>query len=142
MIPRGIPLNQAGVFTSMSVLFCGEKGVQTLLLWQFITVVVSGVLFTLKDNSWSVSAITGGLAVWLPNLFFMVSASRLSKKQKVTGRIAWSFALAEGLKLIVTISLLLVALRVFGAGLIPIVLTWLSLLVVQILASVVINNRG
>jgi len=46
------------------------------------------------------------------------------------------------LKVLATILLLVVALAVFGAAFTPLGLTWLSVLIVQIVAPAVINNKG
>ncbi len=56
------------------------------------------------------------------------------------GRVAWSFAIGEGLKVVITIVLLIVALGVFKAEFIPLGLTYLAVLVVQIVAPAVINS--
>ena len=56
------------------------------------------------------------------------------------GRVARSFAIGEGLKVVITIVLLIVALGVFKAEFIPLGLTYLAVLVVQIVAPAVINS--
>jgi len=118
------------------------KFARTVLLIQLVTFVVIGLLFMLKDVTWGVSALAGGLAAWLPNVFFMFLAWRLQAQTPAKGRVAWSFALGEVLKVFATVLLLIVALGVFGAVFLPLGLTWLSVLVVQILAPAVINNKG
>ncbi|WP_437614725.1 F0F1 ATP synthase subunit I [Erwinia sp. V71] len=126
----------------MSVSLYSMKFARTVLLIQLVTFVVIGLLFMLKDVSWGVSALAGGLAAWLPNVFFMFLAWRLQAQTPAKGRVAWSFALGEVLKVFATVLLLMVALGVFGAVFLPLGLTWLSVLVVQILAPAVINNKG
>ncbi len=126
----------------MSVSLYSMKFARTVLLIQLVTFVVIGLLFMLKDVSWGVSALAGGLAAWLPNVFFMFLAWRLQAQTPAKGRVAWSFALGEVLKVFATVLLLIVALGVFGAVFLPLGLTWLSVLVVQILAPAVINNKG
>ncbi|WP_339390372.1 ATP synthase subunit I, partial [Yersinia frederiksenii] len=56
------------------------------------------------------------------------------------GRVAWSFAIGEGLKVIMTIILLIVALGLFKAAFAPLGLTYLSVLIVQILAPAVMSG--
>ena len=126
----------------MSVSLYSVKFARTVLLIQLVTFVVIGLLFTLKDITWGASAIAGGLAAWLPNVLFMILAWRLQAQSPAKGRVAWSFVIGEVLKVFATIILIIVALGVFGAVFMPLGLTWLSVLVVQILAPAVINNKG
>ncbi|MDE1188791.1 MAG: F0F1 ATP synthase subunit I [Pantoea sp.] len=126
----------------MSVSLYSVKLARTVLLFQLVTFVVIGALFALKDAIWGVSAIAGGLAAWLPNVLFMFLAWRLQGQTPAKGRVAWSFAFGEVLKVFATIIFLIVALGVFGAVFWPVAITWLSVLVVQIVAPAVINNKG
>ncbi|ERK17005.1 MAG: F0F1 ATP synthase subunit I [Pantoea sp.] len=126
----------------MSVSLYSVKLARTVLLIQLVTFVVIGALFTLKDVIWGASAIAGGVAAWLPNVLFMFLAWRLQGQTPAKGRVAWSFAFGEVLKVFATIIFLIVALGVFGAVFWPLAITWLSVLVVQIVAPAVINNKG
>ncbi|WP_158782466.1 F0F1 ATP synthase subunit I [Pantoea sp. BAV 3049] len=126
----------------MSVSLYRVKFARTMLLLQLVTFVVIGALFALKDLTWGMSAFSGGLAAWLPNVLFMIFAWRHQAGDPVKGRVAWSFALGEVLKVLATILLLIVALAVFKAVFMPLGLTWLSVLIVQIVAPAVINNKG
>jgi len=118
------------------------KFARTVLLLQLVIFVIIGALFALKELTWGLSALAGGLAAWLPNVLFMIFAWRHQAGDPVKGRVAWSFALGEVLKVLATILLLVVALAVFGAAFTPLGLTWLSVLIVQIVAPAVINNKG
>lgn len=126
----------------MSVSLYSVKFARTMLMLQLVTFVLVGALFALKDLTWGMSAIMGGLAAWLPNMLFMIFAWRHQAGHEVTGRLAWTFALGEALKVIVTVLMLIVALGVFKAVFMPLVLAWLSVLIVQIVAPTVINNKG
>lgn len=126
----------------MSVSLYRVKFARTVLLLQLVTFVVIGALFALKELNWGLSALVGGLAAWLPNVLFMIFAWRHRAGHEVTGRLAWTFALGEVLKVVVTVLVLIVALGVFKAAFMPLILTWLSVLVVQIIAPAVINNKG
>ncbi|ADU71263.1 F0F1 ATP synthase subunit I [Pantoea sp. At-9b] len=126
----------------MSVSLYSVKLARTVLLIQLVTFVVIGALFSLKDVIWGASAIAGGVAAWLPNVLFMFLAWRLQGQTPAKGRVAWSFAFGEVLKVFATIIFLIVALGVFGAVFWPLAITWLSVLVVQIVAPAVINNKG
>ncbi|NHW59781.1 F0F1 ATP synthase subunit I, partial [Escherichia coli] len=55
-------------------------------------------------------------------------------------RINWLFAFSEGLKVILSIALLIVALGVFKAAFAPLVMTYLAVLVMQVVAPAVING--
>jgi len=118
------------------------KFARTVLLIQLVTFVLIGALFALYDLAWGVSALFGGLAAWLPNVLFMIFAWRHQAGHEVTGRLAWTFAFGEALKVVVTILMLIVALGVFKAVFTPLGLAWLSVLIVQIVAPAVINNKG
>ncbi|WP_034918228.1 F0F1 ATP synthase subunit I [Erwinia sp. 9145] len=126
----------------MSVSLYRVKFARTVLLIQLVTFVVIGALFALYDLTWGLSALAGGLAAWLPNIVFMNFAWRHQAGEPVKGRMAWSFALGEVLKVLTTILLLIVALAVFGAVFKPLGLAWLSVVIVQIVAPTVINNKG
>ncbi|EOC1343337.1 F0F1 ATP synthase subunit I [Cronobacter dublinensis] len=126
----------------MSASLMSKKVARKLLLIQFIAVLAAGVLFCLKDPFWGLSAICGGLAVWLPNVLFMNFAWRHQAHTPAKGRVAWSFALGEAFKVVATFTLLVVALACLKAVFLPLIVTWVSVLVVQILAPAVINNKG
>ncbi|WP_300001117.1 F0F1 ATP synthase subunit I [uncultured Cedecea sp.] len=113
-----------------------------LLSLQFVVMLALGLLFCFKDPAWGASAIAGGMAVWLPNALFAFFAWRHQVHTPAKGRIAWSFALGEVVKMLVTFIILVLALAYFKAVLLPLIVTWVSVLVVQILAPAVINNKG
>ncbi len=89
-----------------------------------------------------VSAISGGLAVFLPNVLFMIFAWRHQAHTPAKGRVAWTFAFGEAFKVLAMLVLLVVALAVLKAVFLPLIVTWVLVLVVQILAPAVINNKG
>ena len=111
-----------------------------LLLTQFLAVIASGLLFSLKDPFWGISALCGGLAVLLPNVLFMIFAWRHQAHTPAKGRVAWTFAFGEAFKVLAMLVLLVVA--VLKAVFMPLIVTWVLVLVVQILAPAVINNKG
>ncbi|MEK0168433.1 MULTISPECIES: F0F1 ATP synthase subunit I [Enterobacteriaceae] len=126
----------------MSLSLLSRNVARKLLFIQFLAVIVSGLLFSLKDPFWGVSALCGGLAVVLPNMLFMIFAWRHQAHTPAKGRMAWSFAFGEAFKVLATFVLLMVALAVLKAVFLPLIVTWVSVLVVQILAPAVINNKG
>lgn len=126
----------------MSVSLYSVKFARKVLVIQLVTFVILGALFALKDITWGASSLAGGMAAWLPNVLFMFLAWRLQGQSPASGRVAWSFALGEIAKVITTIALLIVALGMFRAAFWPLGITWLSVLVVQMLAPAVINNKG
>ncbi len=67
----------------MSVSLVSRNVARKLLLVQLLVVIASGLLFSLKDPFWGVSAISGGLAVFLPNVLFMIFAWRLAADRYV-----------------------------------------------------------
>lgn len=126
----------------MSLSLLSRNVARKLLFIQLLAVIVSGLLFSLKDPFWGVSALCGGLAVVLPNMLFMIFAWRHQAHTPAKGRMAWSFAFGEAFKVLATFVLLVVALAVLKAVFLPLIVTWVSVLVVQILAPAVINNKG
>ncbi|MGE6460036.1 F0F1 ATP synthase subunit I [Klebsiella quasipneumoniae] len=113
-----------------------------LLFIQLLAVMASGLLFSLKDPFWGISAVCGGLAVVLPNLMFMIFAWRHQAHTPAKGRVAWTFAFGEAFKVLLTFALLAVALAVLKVVFLPLIVTWVLVLVVQVLAPAVINNKG
>lgn len=126
----------------MSVSLLSRNVARKLLFIQLLAVIASGLLFSLKDPFWGISAICGGLAVVLPNLMFMIFAWRHQAHTPAKGRVAWTFAFGEAFKVLLTFALLAVALAVLKVVFLPLIVTWVLVLVVQVLAPAVINNKG
>ncbi len=125
----------------MSVSLVSRNVARKLLLVQLLVVIASGLLFSLKDPFWGVSAISGGPAVFLPNVLFMIFAGVTGAytSERPGGR---TFAFGEAFKVLAMLVLLVVALAVLKAVFLPLIVTWVLVLVVQILAPAVINNKG
>ncbi|HDT5147637.1 TPA: F0F1 ATP synthase subunit I [Klebsiella michiganensis] len=126
----------------MSVSLLSRNVARKLLFIQLLAVIASGLLFSLKDPFWGISAVSGGLAVLLPNMIFMIFAWRHQAHTPAKGRVAWSFAIGEAFKVLLTFAFLAVALAVLKVVFLPLIVTWVLVLVVQILAPAVINNKG
>ena len=126
----------------MSVSLLSRNVARKLLFIQFLAVIASGLLFSLKDPFWGISAVCGGLAVVLPNLMFIIFAWRHQAHTPAKGRVAWTFAFGEAFKVLLTFALLAVALAVLKVVFLPLIVTWVLVLVVQVLAPAVINNKG
>ena len=126
----------------MSMSLVSRNVARKLLFIQFLAVIASGLLFCLKDPFWGISAVCGGLAVVLPNMLFMIFAWRHQAHTPAKGRVAWSFALGEVCKVLLTFAFLVLALAVFKVVFLPLIATWVLVLVVQVLAPAVINNKG
>ena len=126
----------------MSVSLLSRNVARKLLFIQFLAVIASGLLISLKDPLCGISAVCGGLAVVLPNVLFMIFAWRHQAHTPAKGRVAWSFALGEVCKVLLTFALLVMALAVLKVVFMPLIATWVLVLVVQVLAPAVINNKG
>ncbi|HBZ3671506.1 TPA: F0F1 ATP synthase subunit I [Klebsiella pneumoniae] len=126
----------------MSVSLLSRNVARKLLFIQLLAVMASGLLFSLKDPFWGISAVCGGLAVVLPNLMFIIFAWRHQAHTPAKGRVAWTFAFGEAFKVLLTFALLAVALAVLKVVFLPLTVTWVLVLVVQVLAPAVINNKG
>ncbi|MEH2732491.1 F0F1 ATP synthase subunit I, partial [Klebsiella pneumoniae] len=123
----------------MSVSLLSRNVARKLLFIQLLAVMASGLLFSLKDPFWGISAVCGGLAVVLPNLMFIIFAWRHQAHTPAKGRVAWTFAFGEAFKVLLTFALLAVALAVLKVVFLPLIVTWVLVLVVQVLAPAVIN---
>ncbi|HHC4214663.1 TPA: F0F1 ATP synthase subunit I [Klebsiella pneumoniae] len=126
----------------MSVSLLSRNVARKLLFIQLLAVMASGLLFSLKDPFWGISAVCGGLAVVLPNLMFIIFAWRHQAHTPAKGRVAWTFAFGEAFKVLLTFALLAVTLAVLKVVFLPLIVTWVLVLVVQVLAPAVINNKG
>ena len=126
----------------MSVSLLSRNVARKLLFIQLLAVMASGLLFSLKDPFWGISAVCGGLAVVLPNLMFIIFAWRHQAHTPAKGRVAWTFAFGEAFKVLLTFALLAVALAVLKVVFLPLIVTWVLVLVVQVLAPAVINIKG
>ncbi|HGK3997188.1 TPA: F0F1 ATP synthase subunit I [Klebsiella pneumoniae] len=126
----------------MSVSLLSRNVARKLLFIQLLAVMASGLLFSLKDPFWGISAVCGGLAVVLPNMMFIIFAWRHQAHTPAKGRVAWTFAFGEAFKVLLTFALLAVALAVLKVVFLPLIVTWVLVLVVQVLAPAVINNKG
>ena len=126
----------------MSVSLLSRNVARKLLFIQLLAVIASGLLFSLKDPFWGISAVCGGLAVVLPNLMFIIFAWRHQAHTPAKGRVAWTFAFGEAFKVLLTFAFLAVALAVLKVVFLPLIVTWVLVLVVQVLAPAVINNKG
>ena len=126
----------------MSVSLLSRNVARKLLFIQLLAVMASGLLFSLKDPFWGISAVCGGLAVVLPNLMFIIFAWRHQAHTPAKGRVAWTFAFGEAFQVLLTFALLAVALAVLKVVFLPLIVTWVLVLVVQVLAPAVINNKG
>ncbi|WP_409159999.1 F0F1 ATP synthase subunit I [Pectobacterium sp. B2J-2] len=120
-------------------LYSGKVAFRLLLL-QLVTFALLSAVFSLNSVNAAASALGGGLAAWLPNVLFVLFALRHQSHKPADGRVAWSFAIGEALKVFITIALLVVALGVFNAAFFPLGLTYLSVLIMQIVAPAVINR--
>ena len=126
----------------MSVSLLSRNVARKLLFIQLLAVMASGLLFSVKDPFWGISAVCGGLAVVLPNLMFIIFAWRHQAHTPAKGRVAWTFAFGEAFKVLLTFALLAAALAVLKVVFLLLIVTWVLVLVVQVLAPAVINNKG
>ncbi|PWC19415.1 F0F1 ATP synthase subunit I [Brenneria corticis] len=124
----------------MSVSLYSGKAALRLLLLQLAAFILLSAVFAAGSVEAGASALGGGLAAWLPNVLFVLFALRHQAHTPADGRVAWSFAIGEALKVLITIALLVVALGMFKAAFFPLGLTYLAVLVMQIVAPAVMNR--
>ena len=126
----------------MSVSLLSRNVARKLLLVQLLVVIASGLLFSLKDPFRAFPLYAAVLAVVLPNLMFIICLWRHQAHTPAKGRVAWTFAFGEAFKVLLMLVLLVVALAVLKVVFLPLIVTWVLVLVVQVLAPAVINNKG
>lgn len=124
----------------MSVFLYSGKPAFLGLMLQAATFVLVSAVFCLRSVEAGASALAVGLAVWLPNVCFVLFALRHQAGKPIDGRVAWSFAIGEALKVFITIALLVVALGLFKAAFVPLGLTYLAVLIMQIVAPAIVNR--
>ncbi len=117
----------------MSVSLLSRNVARKLLFIQLLAVMASGLLLSL-NIFWGISAVCGGLAVVLPNLMFIIFAWRHQAHTPAKGRVAWTFAFGEAFKVLLTFALLAVVLAVLKVVFLPLIVTWVLVLVVEVLA--------
>lgn len=126
----------------MSVAMESRQLSMLVLIIQLIAIMVISLTFTMKSPYWGVSALLGGLSAWLASILFTFLAWRLQGQTPAKGRVAWSFALSEMVKVCVTFILLALALGVFRAEFWPLGLSWVLVIILQVIVPVVINKKG
>jgi ATP synthase protein I len=125
----------------MSVSLLSRNVARKLLFIQFLAVIASGLLFSLKDPFWGISAVCG---VWRFSAKrvvydFCLASSGAYTSQRPRGLV---LRLRRSVKVLLTFALLVMALAVLKVVFMPLIATWVLVLVVQVLAPAVINNKG
>ncbi|HGJ5897755.1 F0F1 ATP synthase subunit I [Arsenophonus apicola] len=124
----------------MSVSLYNGKIALKLLLFQLMALVILSMAFYMNSVEWCLSAFAGGFACWLPNaLFMLLIRYQKAVKKDVPNHIAWFFTIGEGVKVIITITVLVIALSIFKAAFLPLGLTYLAMLIIHIITPVVIR---
>lgn len=123
----------------MSVALYDSVIARKLLLVQSIVVILLSGAFCINSQKCAISAFLGGISACLPSAVFLLLTRRHQDNMQAYGRLAWSFVIGEVVKIILTIILLVVSLAVFKADFLPLSVTYLTVLIVQILAPTVIN---
>lgn len=124
----------------MSVALYDGVTIRRLLLLQCITSLVVSIALCFYDLSWGISGLAGALTACLPNGIFILFTRYNQQTAIASNTIAWSFAIGWMLKLVTTMLLFVVAIAVFKAEFIPFGLVFLSVLIMQMLAPVLINS--
>lgn len=108
----------------MSVSLYNGKIALKLLLFELMVLLILSIAFYMNSVEWGLSAFAGGFACWLPNaLFMLLIRYQKAVKKEVTIHIAWFFTIGEGVKVIITITVLLIALAIFKTAFLPLGLT-------------------
>lgn len=123
----------------MSEVLKDSVTITRLLVVQLFAFIVVSALLYFKHPFWPVPGLCGGLIAWLPNVIFVLFTQHNLKKTPISSGMSWSFTVAWISKLIVTIVLLIVAIQVFKTEFIALGLGFLSVVITQFLAPIVIG---
>ncbi|RXK34583.1 F0F1 ATP synthase subunit I [Arsenophonus endosymbiont of Bemisia tabaci Asia II 3] len=124
----------------MSVSLYNGKIALKLLLFQLMALVVLSIAFYINSVERGLSAFAGGFACWLPNASFMLLIRYQKEvKKDVPIHIAWFFTIGEGVKVIIAITVLVIALGIFKAAFVPLGLTYLAMLIILVITPAVIR---
>lgn len=118
--------------------------IKRLLFVQFIAFVVLSLFLYLKQPAWFLPALAGGLTGWLPNLVFTLFTQHCLiqnslTKETVSSAVSGAFFLAWIAKLLITVILLVIVTLVFKSEFIPVGLGFLSVIMMQFLAPVIVS---
>ena len=112
----------------------GELGlfaaVRRILLYQAMTVVaISSLTLVLMGTAEAESVLVGGLAGFLPNLFFAAKFGR-SNPKRTAQEVVRAFYVGEALKLLLTGSLFVLIFQIPGISFMPLFIGFVSVIMV------------
>lgn len=107
------------------------------LLIQLTIIFFISIVFTIKDIKLGFASIIVGISSLLPNIFFILLLNYFSKK-KSKKIFLWNFILAEIIKIFITIILFILACYLCLNFYLPILITWLLVIITQILVPTLI----
>ncbi|MCE3239088.1 MAG: hypothetical protein K0R24_2069 [Gammaproteobacteria bacterium] len=115
--------------------------VYRILFYQLTIIIgLTGMLFLLKGKQSALSVLAGGLAYWVPTLFFVRGVVSTTGARAI----AWfmtTFFVGEAIKLVASGGLFLLAIRYFHADVIYALLGLMSAIVAFWIASVICVSR-
>lgn len=125
----------------MSVLTLAGRRLARRIWWiQASVVLLCGVLFSGYQLQWGWSALACGLVVLIPNALFAWFAFRYGGALH-SAQVMRSFMFGEITKICVTIAIFALVYRYMDVLLLPLCLTYLAVLTVNLLAPVIFNNN-
>ncbi|MGL4835378.1 MAG: ATP synthase subunit I, partial [Shewanella sp.] len=114
----------------------GRKLARRLWFCQASVILVCTLAFTGYNREWAWSALASGLVVLLPNAVFAWCAFRYSGARQ-SNLVMRSFFVGEVAKISLTLALFFFVYRYMDVLLIPLCLTYLAVLIVNLLAPVI-----
>lgn len=120
----------------MSFYYVIELNKKKVIL-QLIMITILIFFFMLKDISLAFYAVNGFVSAWLPGIFFYIF-TRLLIKKKSNKFFYLIFAFAEFIKIITALALLLTALVLCKKNYLPLGITWLFTIIIQIILPILI----
>jgi ATP synthase protein I len=109
-----------------------------LLIVQLIFFSAVSLLLFIINSDWFLPSLCGGFSAWLPNIVFAILTQH-TLNHPVSSATSGAFMLAWVLKLIVTVILMIVAIQLFKTEFIPLGLGFLSVIMMQFLAPIVVS---
>lgn len=118
---------------------CNFKINKSELLIQLLIILLFVFLFAIKNPKLGFASMSGGISALLPNIAFVILTNLFSKK--ISKKFfPWNFILAEIIKIFITIILLILAFSLCVNFYLPLMITWLSIKIIQILIPTLITR--
>jgi ATP synthase protein I len=125
---------------SQALIKRGFQQAKRLMLIQAILIVVIASLGLLKNYQVAIALLSGGMAVYLANLYFVFKVFSKSGAQ-ASKQVVRAFYLGETLKIIISVSLLVIAFILLPGFEMFVLVGYISALLLQWLTPVIVKTH-